>query len=134
MYKNQMPGYPVLSPATAGFRTRRQNGTPIVTTPAEIDLENDNVLNRKLLAAVAYSQLVVVDASTTTFFSVRAMRMLDHAGRTMAAAGGELRVVVANPGRRRLLEVANCHRHLRTFPSLAEALAVPQRERQPQAA
>jgi hypothetical protein len=64
------------------------------------------------------------------------MRILDEAGRRMAGAGGELRIALANPNKRRHLRAANCDKYLRIFDSLTDALDAPQRNRalQPQAA
>lgn len=121
------------------FWTWTRNGTPVVTTPAEVDMANDGVLRGKLLAAGAWNPVVVVDASTCmTFFAVTSMRVLDEAGRRMADAGGELRVVIAKPQTRYYLEVARYDRHLRIFESLTDALHAPQpnrqQDRKPQAA
>lgn len=119
------------------FWTWMRNGTPVVTTPADVDLVNDGMLRAKLLAAGAWNPVVVVDASTCmTFFSVSAMRVLDEAGRRMADAGGELRVVIARPKTRYYLEVTRYDGHLRIFDSLTEALEAPWQDRklQPQAA
>jgi hypothetical protein len=117
--------------------TWMRNGTPVLTTPAEgIDIGNDFELQGKLLAVIGWNPVVVVDGVTyRTFFSVSAMRMLDEAGRKMAAAGGELRVA-ARPDMLRNLEIVRYDSHLRTFLDLDEALNVPQQIRmlQPQAA
>jgi hypothetical protein len=114
------------------FWTWTRNGTPVVTTPDAVDIANEGMLRRKLLAAGAWNPVVVVDTSMCmTFFSVSAMRVLDEAGRRMADAGGELRVVIAKPKRRYHLEVARCDRHLRIFESLTEALDAPEQDRKP---
>lgn len=122
MDETQLPGLVVL--------TRAQNGMAIVTTPATVDLMNEEEFERKLLAAAALSQVVIVDA-TATFFSVKAMRTLNDVGRMIDDGGGELRVVIVKACVRYYLEVANCHRCLRIFPSIYHALRVPHRDRQP---
>jgi anti-anti-sigma regulatory factor len=118
--------------------TWMRNGTPVLTTPPEgIDMANDLELRGKLLSVIAWNPVVVVDGSTyRTFFSVSAMRVLDEAGRRMAAAGGELRLVTTRPMMRRDLEIVGYGSHLRIFRDLDEALEVPQQARmlQPQAA
>lgn len=114
-----------------------RNGTPVVTTPEGVDIANDRELSGKLLAAGAWSPVVVVDGSTyRTLFSVSAMRVLDEAGRRMAAAGGELRLVAGRPKTGFYLKIAHYESHLRIFGNLDEALEAPQQNRalQPQAA
>lgn len=115
------------------FWTWTRNGTPVVTTPAEVDIADEAVLRGKLFAASAWNPVVVVDASTcATFFDVIAMRVLDQAGRRMAAAGGELRLVIAKPKTRDYLEITRYDRNLRIFENLTEALDTPQQDRNPQ--
>jgi hypothetical protein len=115
-----------------------RDGMPIVTTPDGVDILNEDALPRLLRDAAAWNPVVIVDAATCeTFFSARAMRMLDKEARTMAYAGGELRIVITEPSStRRLmelyLEIARSDRYLRIFGDLDEALAAPQPDWKPQ--
>jgi hypothetical protein len=119
------------------FWTWTRNGTPVVTTPDAIDMANEAALPDRLRDAAAQNPVVVVDAATCgTFFSVGAMRILDQAARAMAAAGGELRIVITKPSTRYYLEiyldVACSGRQLRIFEDLDASLAAPQLNWQPQ--
>jgi hypothetical protein len=125
------------------FWTWTRNGTPVVTTPDGVDIANEDALPGTLRDAAARNPVVIVDAVTCeTFFSVNAMGMLDKAARTMAGAGGELRIVTDKPGTRRYLElymkVVRSDGDLRIFGDLDEALAAPalgrESQLQPQAA
>jgi hypothetical protein len=119
------------------FWTWMRNGTPVVTTPDGVDMANEDALPGILRDAAARNPVVIVDAATfETFFSVNAMGKLDKAARTMAAAGGELRIVLTNPGKRRHLElflgIVRSYGHLRIFEDLDEALAAPRPDWKPQ--
>ena len=81
--------------------------------------------------------MVIVDAATfETFFSASAMGKLDKAARTMAAAGGELRIVITKPRKRRhlelFLEIVGSYGYLRIFEDIDEALAAPRPDWKPQ--
>jgi hypothetical protein len=130
------PGPATYPPRSTTFWTWMHNGIPVITTPEiGVDMYNDNALRRKLLAAAAYSPVVVVDASAGGF-ALAGMRVLNDVGRMMEDAGGELRVVMASSRTIYHLQVAKCHKHLRTYLSLFEALltACPAGETQPKAA
>jgi hypothetical protein len=119
------------------FCTWTRNGMPIVTTPDGVDIANEDALPGILRDAATFDSVVIVDAATCkTFFSARAMRMLDDAARTMAGEGGELRIAIPQPRRRQILELClapvRSDRHLRIFEDLGEALAAPQADWQPQ--
>ena len=114
-----------------------RNGTQVVTTPDGVDMANEDVLPGILRDAAARNPVVVVDAATCeTFFSVNAMGMLDKAARTMADAGGELRIVITKPSTRRHLElcqeIVRSDGHLRIFEDLDEALTAPRPDWKPQ--
>ena len=119
------------------FWTWTRNGMPIVTTPDGVDIANEDALPGILRDAAALDSVVIVDAATCeTFFSVRAMRMLDKAACAMAEAGGELRIAITTPRKRDHLElyltIARSDRHLRIFEDLDKALAAPRPDWQPQ--
>jgi hypothetical protein len=119
------------------FWTWTRNGTLAVTTPDGVDMANEDELFEILRDAAARNPVVVVDAATCdTFFGVSAMRMLDKQARTMAYAGGELRIVITKPSWRSYLELylelAHSDRHLRIFEDLDEALAAPRPGWEPQ--
>jgi hypothetical protein len=119
------------------FWTWMRNGAPVVTTPDGVDIANEDALPGILRDAAARNPVVIVDAATCeTFFSVKAMGMLDKAACTMADAGGELRIVITNPNTRRYLklcqEIFRSDEHLRIFEDLDEALATPRPDWKPQ--
>ncbi len=119
------------------FWTWTRNGTPVVTTPDGVDMANEDALPGILRNAAARNPVVIVDAATCeTFFSVNAMGMLDKATRTMADAGGELRIVITKPSTRHYLElymeIVRSDGHLRIFEDLDEALAAPRPDWKPQ--
>ncbi len=119
------------------FWTWTRNGTPVVTTPDGVDMANEDALPGILRNAAARNPVVIVDAATCeTFFSVNAMGMLDKATRTMADAGGELRIVITKPSTRLYLElymeIVRSDGHLRIFEDLDEALAAPRPDWKPQ--
>jgi hypothetical protein len=117
-------GYPVPS---SRFLTWMNNGIPVITAPeAGVDIANYDALRRKLLAAAAYSPVVIVDGSDSAF-AIEGLRVLDEVGRMMEEAGGELRVVLSSSRRIYHLQVARCHRHVRTYLNLFEALLTPGR-------
>ena len=65
------------------------------------------------------------------------MGKLDKAARTMAGAGGELRIVITKPRKRRqhlelFLEIVRSDGYLRIFEDLDEALAAPRPDWKPQ--
>jgi hypothetical protein len=114
-----------------------RNGTPVVTTPEGVDMANEAALPGILRDAAAFDSVVIVDATTCeTFFSAKAMGMLDNAARRMADEGGELRIAINKPRTRYHLEVyldiAHSDRHLRIFEDLDKALAAPRPDWKPQ--
>jgi hypothetical protein len=119
------------------FFTWTRNGTQVVTTPDGVDIANEEALPGILRDATARNPVVLVDAATCqTFFSVKAMGMLDEAARAMADAGGELRIAISKPSTRDHLElfqtIVRSDRHLRIFEDLDEALAAPRLDWRPQ--
>ena len=120
------------------FWTWMRNGTPVVTTPDGVDIANEDALPGILRDAAARNPVVIVDAATfETFFSASAMGKLDKAARTMAGAGGELRIVITKPRKRRqhlelFLEIVGSDGYLRIFEDLDEALAAPRPDWKPQ--
>jgi anti-anti-sigma regulatory factor len=119
------------------FWSWTRNGTQVVTTPDAIDIANEEALADKLHDAARRNPVVVVDTATCeTFLSVGAMRILDRAGRALADAGGELRIVITKPSTRRhlalYLESGPSYGCLRIFRDLDVALAVLQPVRNPQ--
>lgn len=134
MFKTQL--LTISSPDSNGFWTRTRNGTPIVTTPAEIDVDNQDAMRRELLAATTYSAVIVVDMSATIFCDVFGMRVLADIASKLADCGGELRAVISHALTLRCLAITRHDSQLRIFPSLPEALSATRqnRETQPQAA
>jgi anti-anti-sigma factor len=132
MFKTELPGFTVWSPDSKGFWTWTRNGTPIVTTPTGIDVGNQDAMRRELLAATAYSAVIVVDMSATTCCDVFGMRVLAEIASKLADGGGELRAVISHVLTLRSLAITRHDSQLRIFPSLPEALSATRQNRETQ--
>ncbi len=115
---------------------RELNGIPVVTAPTEIDISNKDAMRQDLLAATAYSAVIVVNMSETTFCDASGMRVLAEIGSMLADAGGELRAVITRPLMLRCLAITRDDSLLRIFPTVPKALSPARQNRrtQPQAA
>lgn len=109
--------------APEGFRTRNWNGVLVISAPREVDVDNSPALRRSLWVAAHCASTVVVDLSSTTFFDVTALGVLATMSRELGAAGGEVRVVGANPQTRRCMRITGDDRLYRIFDRLPEALS-----------
>jgi anti-sigma B factor antagonist len=120
------PTRPVAEPpAATGLRNWSWNGVAVISAPHEIDISNSRQLRSALLAIAAEARIVIADMSETSFCDSTALSALAAVSRTLAASGGELRVVNANIRTYRCMRATGDDRRLRIFASLSEALAVP---------
>ena len=122
------PGHKLQSaspqPGTAGAAVSPQPRLAVVTLPGEIDTGNDGQVQDALTRALDDGTTVLVaDASGTTFCGCSGVTALLVTHHRAAAAGAQLRVVVASPSMRRILELTAAGQVLNTYPTLAAALA-----------
>ena len=96
----------------------------VVTLPDEIDMTNAgqvrDVLARSLEDGAA---VLVADMTAATFCAAEGVRVLLRAHAWARAAGAQLRVVVASPAVRRVLDLTGAGQVLQVYPSLQAALA-----------
>jgi anti-anti-sigma factor len=110
-------------PGTAGAAVSPQQRLAVVTLPGEIDTGNDGQVQDTLTRALDDGTAVLVaDASGTTFCGCSGVTALLLTHHRAAAAGAQLRVVVASPSMRRILELTAADQVLNTYPTLAAAL------------
>jgi anti-anti-sigma factor len=112
-------------PGTAGAAASPQERRlAVVTLPAEIDLSNDGQIQDTLAIALDDGTAVLVaDGRGTTYCGCSGVTALLLAHHRAAAAGAQLRVVVGSPSMRRILELTAADQALKTYPTLAAALA-----------
>ena len=110
--------------AAAATVSAQQPRLAVVTLPDEIDASNDGQVQDTLTRALDDGTAVLVaDAGATTFCGCSGVTALLLTHHRAAAAGAQLRVVVASPLMRRVLELTAAARVLNTYPTLAAALA-----------
>lgn len=101
-----------------------QQGVPVVTAPAEIDIETALRLQAALLAALARGYgTVVADLAGTRFCDSAGLAALVRAHREAQAEGGELRMVLPAARVMRVFAVTGLDRVIPRYATLAEALA-----------
>jgi anti-anti-sigma factor len=111
-------------PGIAGAAAAPQPRLAVVTLPGEIDIGNDRQVQDTLTRALDDETVVLVaDAGGTTFCGCSGVTALLVTHHRAAAAGAQLRVVVASPSMRRILELTAADQVLHTYPTLAAALA-----------
>ena len=83
------------------------NGIAVITPPAEIDLTNAKPLQDELNAALDRGiTTVVIDMSKTTFCDSAALATLREARDRASAMNASLRLVISEPGLRKIFEMA----------------------------
>lgn len=95
--------------------------TVVARVEGDLDLATSPELERTLAQADAGNRLVV-DLGGCTFLDSSAIRVLAARARASAAAGGNLALVVSDPGVRRVLEIAAVDRMLELHETLDAAL------------
>ncbi len=122
-----------------GCRTERcriwsMGGLPVVSLPAEVDVNNAHLLRGALIHACREGgPVVVVDMTATTFIDARVIGVLASLRKRMHDAGGELRLVVRSAKLLRLLRVTHQDRLFRIFPNLDEAVTTDRPHQEPSA-
>jgi len=98
-------------------------GYPVVQPEIEIDVANADALRAAIQAASGGGHdIVIVDMSQTAFCDSTGLNVLILAHKRLAAAGGELRLVIREPTLLRIFTVTGMSSMFRMFASLAEAL------------
>jgi anti-sigma B factor antagonist len=97
----------------------------VITMPEEIDMSNGAEIQDSLLAALGERpQVLVVDMTPTTFCDSAGVRAIMLTHRQAAAAGSELRLVIASPGVSRVFSIIGAGQLVRIHDDLPSALAV----------
>ncbi len=105
------------------FRTCTLNGLPVVTTPAELDIDTNKQLSEAILAAAdADATVVVVDMTATTFLDCSGLGALMRTHRSLEDNGVELRVASNHERVRWLMAYFGDDRRIRVFDTLPEAV------------
>jgi anti-sigma B factor antagonist len=108
------------------YSVKKVNSLPVVSAPAEVDVSNADELRQLLLACADEGHAVlVVDMSETAFCDSTGLHQLVRAHKRAAAAGGEVRLVIATPTVLRLFAIVGIDRFFPVFKSLDEAVASP---------
>jgi anti-sigma B factor antagonist len=110
-----------LRPRSAG--SPRSNGHIVVKLPSEIDITNSSQVQDLLVQALADgADVIIADATATTFCDCAGAAVLMNA-RHRAAGGGKQLRIAAGPALLRLLSLTGPGHGLDVHPSLAAALA-----------
>jgi anti-sigma B factor antagonist len=104
-------------------RVGAADGLAVVTPPTEIDIVHAATFRAALADAAAGHATVVVDMSQTVFCDSTGLRLLLQAADRAAAAGGEVRLVLAGPQLLRIFAVTGFDQLFPVFATLPEALA-----------
>ncbi|GAB3689416.1 hypothetical protein GCM10028832_47040 [Streptomyces sparsus] len=96
-----------------------ESGAEVVVLEGELDLDTVEVLREALAGGDReHGVCTVAEMSGVTFADSTALNVLLH-----AHAEGDLRLAAPSAGVRRLLRVSGADAVLRTYPSVAEAVA-----------
>ncbi len=104
------------------FRTCSLNGMPVVTTPAELDIDNVDQLGDALLDADADGTAVVVDMTATTFIDCTSLGRLIRTYKLLRENGVELRIAASHHRVRGLLACFGTDQWIRVFDTVSEAV------------
>lgn len=104
----------------------------VIALPAEIDMANADQVGQQLASALAPGiRAVIADMSATTFCDSSGISMLVRVHKQAAANGTQLRLVVRSTSVLRALRLVQMDYLLPFYPSLSQALAVPEPRPQP---
>jgi anti-sigma B factor antagonist len=93
----------------------------IVTAAGEIDLATSPALRTRLQDAIGQHRTVIVDLSDVTFIDSTGLGVLIGGLRRINEAGGEMRVVIADPRVLKIFEITGLTGLFSIHSSLAEA-------------
>jgi anti-sigma B factor antagonist len=95
----------------------------VITMPDEIDMSNGAEIQDSLLAALGKRpEVLVVDMTPTTFCDSAGVRAIMLTHRQAAAAGCELRLVIASPGVSRVFSIIGAGQLVKIHSDLPSAL------------
>jgi anti-sigma B factor antagonist len=103
----------------------------VVVLPAEIDVTNSEQAYEQLVEVLAPGvELVVADMTETIFCDSSGVHAIMHAYERAAARDVQMRLAVSpNTSVRRVLQLIGVGRLMPMYPTLAEAVALPARDR-----
>jgi anti-anti-sigma factor len=105
------------------FGTCSLNGVPVVTTPAELSLDNRDQLCAAVLAASADGAAVVIDMTATTFIDAAGLGGLIRTYNLLKEDGVvELRIAASHYRVRGFLAYFGTDQWIRVFDTLPEAV------------
>jgi anti-anti-sigma factor len=97
-------------------------GGVVVTVTGEIDVDTTDVLADALARAADVAAVVVADLTAVTFMDSTGLNTLLGAHRDLAARGGRLALVGAQPAVRRVLELTGVDTVIPLHPNIRQAL------------
>jgi anti-sigma B factor antagonist len=117
----------VTQPEDPKLATVRPLALPeIVSLPTEMDIGSSDAIGEQLLAAFHPSASVVIaDMSRTEYCDSSVIRQLTFVDSRVAAAGGELRIVLTSQAIWQLLRLFGVDQTLRLYPDMQSALTGP---------
>jgi anti-sigma B factor antagonist len=96
----------------------------VVGTPGEIDVTNAGQFREALLTSAARgSGVIIVDMSRTQFCDSAGLHALVTVHRRVRADGGEVRLVIPDPGVLRIFAITGLDRVIACHSALGRALA-----------
>lgn len=104
------------------FRICTLNSLPVVSTPAEIDVDNSRQLTRLIVEASDDAPAVIVDMTATSYIDAACVGALVCAYLRLEEQSIELRVATSNAKTRWLLAEFGQDRLFRVFDTLPEAV------------
>jgi anti-sigma B factor antagonist len=108
----------------AMFPVEMASGVPVIGAPGEIDVTNAGQFREALLTSVACgSGIIIVDMSRTQFCDSAGLHALVTVHRRVRADGGEVRLVIPDPGILRIFAITGLDRVIACHSDLGRALA-----------
>ena len=96
----------------------------VASLPAEIDVANADQVREDLLSVLNRGPAtLVVDMGGTSFCDSAGVNVLVRAYKRAAASGARMQLVACAPNVQRVLAITGVDRLIRTYPSVAAALA-----------
>jgi anti-sigma B factor antagonist len=106
----------------AGFPVQRAGQVAVLALPAEVDVSSADRLRDQLLALLNDGAAVlIVDMSVTTFCDSAAVGALIAAHRRAAETAAELRLVAAQPGVLRVMQIIGVDQLIPVYPTTGAA-------------
>jgi anti-anti-sigma factor len=111
-----------MTPET-GFPVQMIEGVPVVAAPEEIDITNADGLRTALAEAATHGPgQFVVDMTRTKFCDTAGLHALVAANKRTRAEGGQVVLVIPDPGVLRIFAITGLDSVIPNVPSLEEAL------------